>query len=75
MLSLGLNSSFAGHTHGGQMFPFSIPIYLTNPFYAGLYHYKSGQVYVTSGTVFWGFPLRTFSESEITYIVLHSENS
>jgi len=62
----------AGHTHGGQMFPMVIIAYLVNPFFAGLYRYGHGYVYVTQGAVYWGIPMRTFSEAEITQVFLRS---
>ena len=63
-------SVFTGHTHGGQMFPISIGVYLANPFFVGLYEYKDRHVYVSSGTVFWGIPMRIFTSMEITEITL-----
>ena len=62
---------FLGHTHGGQMFPLTIFIYLANPFFLGLYDYNGGQVYVSEGTVFWGVPMRIGTGMEITHISLH----
>lgn len=63
----------AGHTHAGQIFPFSIPVYLANAFYSGLYQFNSeSYVYVTQGTYYYGWPLRTASHNEITKITLKS---
>lgn len=64
--------AFVGHTHGGQMFPMIIIAYFANPFFAGLYKYGSGYVYVTQGAVYWGFPMRQFSDSEISRVFLQS---
>ena len=61
-----------GHTHGGQLFPMVIVAYLVNPFFAGLYRYRHGYVYVTQGAVYWGIPMRIFSEAEITRMFLRS---
>jgi len=63
----------SGHTHGGQMMPMTILGYFANPFFAGLYTYRNGQVYVTHGTMYWGIPMRMFSQSEITHIFLRSD--
>ena len=64
---------FAGHTHGGQMFPLMLGAYLLNPFYAGLYrHGDQAHVYVSMGTRFWGFPVRFGTSSEISHITLVS---
>lgn len=60
----------SGHTHGGQFFPMHIPIYLFNPFFAGLYKHKEIYVYVSSGTYFYGIPLRIGSTPEITILTL-----
>ncbi|XP_041376694.1 transmembrane protein with metallophosphoesterase domain-like [Gigantopelta aegis] len=61
----------SGHTHGGQMFPFMIPAYLINPFYAGLYKYgKDSHVYVSMGTQYWGIPMRILTTMEITQLIM-----
>jgi len=60
----------SGHTHGGQFFPLHIPVYLWNPFFRGLYKMKDTQIYVSSGTVYWGIPLRIGSTPEISVITL-----
>jgi len=54
------------------MFPMIIFAYLVNPFFAGLYHYRQGYVYVSQGAVYWGIPMRMFSEAEITRVFLLS---
>ena len=54
------------------MFPVVVLAYLFNPFFAGLYRYRHGYVYVTQGAVYWGIPMRTFSEAEITRVFLFS---
>ncbi|XP_022097515.1 transmembrane protein with metallophosphoesterase domain-like [Acanthaster planci] len=61
----------SGHTHGGQMFPITIPAYLFSPYFAGIYQPKEGTyVYVSSGTWYNGPPMRLFSRAEITLITL-----
>ena len=55
---------------GGSFSPMHIPIYLYNPFFAGLYSHKKTLVYVSSGTVFYGVPLRLASTCEITVLTL-----
>ncbi|XP_043937331.1 transmembrane protein with metallophosphoesterase domain [Protopterus annectens] len=63
----------SGHTHGGQMFPLTIGAYLMNPFFAGLYKVgESSYVYVTTGTIYYGIPMRLASRSEIVEIILQS---
>jgi predicted MPP superfamily phosphohydrolase len=65
----------SGHTHGGQFFPLHIPIYMWNPFFAGLYRHKETWVYVSSGTMYWGIPLRIGSWPEITTITLVNQSA
>ena len=56
----------SGHTHGGQIFPFGLLVLLDQPYLYGLYeHLGKTQIYVSSGTGYWGPPLRLFSHSEI----------
>ncbi|XP_061197484.1 transmembrane protein with metallophosphoesterase domain-like [Saccostrea echinata] len=63
----------SGHTHGGQFPPVVFGAYLFNPFYAGLYRYgDNSHVYVSMGTVYWGFPVRIMTTQEITFITLHA---
>ncbi|XP_053118439.1 transmembrane protein with metallophosphoesterase domain [Hemicordylus capensis] len=69
-----INLVLSGHTHGGQIFPLNIGAYFLNPFFVGLY--KVGQstfVYVSSGIMYYGIPMRLASRAEITEIILHSE--
>ncbi|TLD80619.1 metallophosphoesterase [Helicobacter sp. MIT 11-5569] len=58
----------SGHTHGGQIFPFSLLVKLEHPYLKGLYqHSKNTQIYVNRGTGFWGPPMRFLTRAEITY--------
>lgn len=59
----------SGHTHGGQIFPFSLLVKLDQPYLHGLYEFsKNGQIYVSSGAGFWGPPMRLFAPSEIVIL-------
>ena len=61
----------AGHTHGGQIFPFHLLAKPANDnFLAGLYDVNGSQMYVSRGTGYWGPPLRLFAPSEITVFKL-----
>ena len=41
----------SGHTHAGQILPLMLPIYIYNPFFAGLYEpLPRTYVYVSAGT-------------------------
>ena len=62
----------AGHTHGGQIFPFSLLGNLSDICWKGLYEFNGRYVYVSTG-VGSGFPpMRTFSDSQISVIEIVS---
>ncbi len=67
---LGVDLTLCGHTHGGQIWPFSWVVGLTQPYVAGLHRRGDAQVYVSRGTGFWGPPLRVFAPAEITLLRL-----
>jgi len=60
----------SGHTHGGQMFPFSLLVRLVEPYVAGLYTLGKTTLYVSRGTGYWGPPMRLGSPAEITEVTL-----
>jgi predicted MPP superfamily phosphohydrolase len=62
----------SGHTHGGQLWPFSWLVGLQQPYIAGLAQQKDTQIYVSRGTGYWGPPMRLGAPSELTRIVLHA---
>ncbi len=66
----GVDLQLSGHTHGGQIFPFSIIVSLFQPYLAGFYRKGSSQLYVSRGTGYWGPPMRLGSPAEITEITL-----
>jgi predicted MPP superfamily phosphohydrolase len=70
----GVELQLSGHTHGGQIFPFSLIVGAVYPYLAGLYRHDepatSGQVFVSRGAGYWGPPLRLGSPPEIAKIVL-----
>ncbi len=60
----------SGHTHGGQIFPFSIGVYFTNPFLYGLKNINGTQLYISQGAhlaVTYG---RFLTRAEINLITL-----
>jgi len=69
---LGVGLQLSGHTHGGQIWPWTYMVYLQQPFVAGLGREKDTHIYVSRGTGYWGPPMRLFSPSEITKVVLRS---
>ncbi|WP_194291356.1 metallophosphoesterase [Cumulibacter manganitolerans] len=63
----------AGHTHGGQMWPFHYLVRADQRYLAGLYQVGARtQLYVSRGTGFWGPPFRIGAPPEITEIALHA---
>jgi len=60
----------AGHTHGGQIWPFNYLVYLQQPYLKGLYKLADTKLYVNQGTGCWGPPMRLGSKNEITEILL-----
>ena len=63
----------SGHVHGGQLVPFNWLVRLDQPFVAGLHRLGRSYVYVSTGTGYWGPPMRVGPRSEITRIELVSE--
>lgn len=59
-----------GHTHGGQMAPFSLVVMAQQGGYlSGLYRINEHtRMYVSSGTGYWGPPMRLGTRTEITMI-------
>jgi predicted MPP superfamily phosphohydrolase len=69
----GVDLQISGHTHGGQIWPFSYLVRLDQPTVAGLTrHGVRTRLYTSRGTGFWGPPFRVFAPSEITLLTLRS---
>ena len=61
----------SGHTHKGQVFPFSLITRLFFPYHAGWYDLPKGSaLYVSRGTGTWGPPMRLGAPPEVTVIDL-----
>jgi hypothetical protein len=60
----------SGHTHGGQIWPWHVFVRLQQPVVRGLHRFGDTQIYVSSGTGYWGPPMRLGAPSEITEIML-----
>jgi uncharacterized protein len=67
----GVSLTLSGHTHGGQIWPFSWIVAIVQPYLAGLHRSGEAQIYVSRGTGFWGPPMRVFAPPEITVLTLH----
>jgi predicted MPP superfamily phosphohydrolase len=70
----GVELQISGHTHGGQIVPFNLLVGAVYPYVKGLYEHvedgRTGRVFVSRGTGYWGPPLRLGSPPEIAKIVL-----
>ena len=57
----------SGHTHQGQIFPFSLVVRWAYPLFGGMYPIpQGGRIYVSPGTGTWGPPIRLGAPPEIT---------
>lgn len=65
----GVSLLLSGHTHGGQLFPFSwITHRAFGEFTYGLQRFGGLQVYTSSGAGTWGPPMRVGTHSEIVLL-------
>jgi len=71
-VALGVDLQLSGHTHGGQIFPFTLLVQLFERHLAGLFKLGDTQLYVSRGTGYWGPPMRLGAPAEITLIELVS---
>jgi uncharacterized protein len=61
----------SGHTHDGQMWPFTYIVKAFYPYIAGLYDIgRESRLYTTPGVGTWGPPMRIGAQPEITLIHL-----
>ena len=70
--ALGVGLQLSGHTHGGQIWPWSYAVLLQQPYVAGLARLRDTQLYVSRGTGYWGPPMRLGAPAEITRIKLRA---
>ena len=61
----------SGHTHGGQIYPFSLLVKFFQPYFSGLYQYKSTQLYVSNGIGYWGLQIRYKAPREIAVLTIN----
>jgi predicted MPP superfamily phosphohydrolase len=71
----GVDLVLSGHTHGGQIWPFSYLVYLQQPYVRGLKEKNVTKLYLSSGTGFWGPPMRLGTTAEIALITLRSRST
>jgi predicted MPP superfamily phosphohydrolase len=71
-LAADVDLQLSGHVHGGQMVPFNWLARLDQPLVAGLHRVEKTWVYVSTGTGYWGPPMRVGPGAEVTRIELVS---
>lgn len=65
----GVSLQLSGHTHGGQMFPFSLVTHRAfGKFTYGLQQHGALQVYTSSGAGTWGPPMRVGTRPEVVLL-------
>ena len=70
--SADVDFMLAGHTHSGQIFPFSLLARLSFPYFHGIYEYGGLKIFVSSGVGTFGIKARLGSKNEINLIKLDS---
>ena len=70
MAQEGADLLLTGHTHAGQMFPFTLIAKWMFGYNKGLYRYKETHVYVSQGVGTFFSPIRFGTHSEITLLRL-----
>ena len=68
----GAGLMLSGHTHGGQIWPFSYMVRLRYPLLGGRYDVNGMTVIVCRGTGTWGPRMRLWRPGEILRITLRS---
>ncbi|WP_425560831.1 metallophosphoesterase [Luedemannella helvata] len=69
----GADLQLSGHTHGGQIWPFTYIVKATGqPVVSGLGTVDGMPVYVTNGAGFWGPPVRVGAPPDISLVELRS---
>ena len=68
----GANLMLSGHTHNGQLWPFTYLVKWQFPRVYGLFDVDGMAFYITSGVFYWGIPLRFLAPAEIVIIEVNS---
>jgi uncharacterized protein len=66
----GIELMLSGHTHRGQLFPFSLVVRLFHEFLGGFYAEDGRLLAVSAGAGFWGPPMRVLAPPDIMVIDL-----
>ncbi len=70
----GADIVLSGHTHAGQIWPFSLLTRATYRYHWGLYKTAAGHAFTSCGIGYWGPPMRIGAPPEIVLIRLTHEN-
>ena len=70
---MGVNLMLSGHTHGGQIWPFSYVVRRVYPYFQGRYEINGMTLIVCRGTGTWGPRMRLWRPGEILRITLRAE--
>ena len=68
----GVGLMLSGHTHGGQIWPFSYAVERRFPKYAGAYEVGGMTLFVTRGAGSWGPRMRLWKAGEIVKLTLRA---
>ena len=71
--SAGVELMLCGHTHGGQLWPFSYLVRKRYPLFEGRYEVNGMTVIVCRGTGTWGPRMRLWHPGEMLRITLHAK--
>jgi len=70
--ALNVTLQVSGHTHGGQIWPFTILVRLADHRVAGLYRQGRSLLYVSRGIRYWGPPMRLGAPHELSFLTLRT---
>ena len=70
--ALGVTLQLSGHTHGGQIWPFTLLVRLIDRRVAGIYRQGKSLLYVSRGVRYWGPPMRLGAPHELSLLTLHA---
>lgn len=66
----GVDLMLSGHTHNGQIFPFTVLVRFAFKYVRGLFKEDGKYLHVTPGTGTWGPPMRLGSRNQVTLLKL-----
>ncbi len=65
-----IDLTLSGHTHNGQVYPFTLLVRMAFKYINGLYEEDGKYIHVSPGTGTWGPPMRLGSKNQITILNL-----